>query len=66
VSSAVNGPRRPQTAAELSDLLARVRGDGEWTNGRAQGWWEAHRPETAFTRRGHLEERPGSRGMFEH
>ena len=39
--------RRPQSAAELSELLARVPAQGEWTNERARRWWEVHRPATA-------------------
>jgi serine/threonine-protein kinase len=39
--------RRPQTAAELSDLLGRAGGGTEWTNERARRWRETHRPESA-------------------
>jgi serine/threonine-protein kinase len=35
---------RPQTADQLSKLLAAVQVP-EWTQRRAEGWWRAHRPE---------------------
>ena len=39
--------RRLQSAVELSELLARVTAEGEWTNERARRWREVHRPGTA-------------------
>jgi transcriptional regulator with GAF, ATPase, and Fis domain len=37
--------KRPSSALELESELARVPCDAQWTNERAQKWWEAHAPE---------------------
>jgi serine/threonine-protein kinase len=42
--------RRPSSALELDEQLARVRFQEPWTQARAQAWWEAHAPEL-LTRR---------------
>ncbi len=36
---------RPQTAADVIELLDTVDGGPAWTPARAQAWWKAHRPE---------------------
>jgi serine/threonine-protein kinase len=41
---AKNPAERPQSARDLSRLLADVDGVSPWTDDRAQQWWEAHRP----------------------
>jgi serine/threonine-protein kinase len=33
---------RPQSARELSDQLAQVRGESAWTQDRARAWWARH------------------------
>jgi len=37
--------KRPSSALELESELARVPCNAQWTNERAQKWWEAHAPE---------------------
>jgi len=39
--------KRPQTAHELADRLRAIVVDPPWTPERADGWWEAHLPETS-------------------
>jgi eukaryotic-like serine/threonine-protein kinase len=36
--------RRPQSARELSERLAALRMDAEWTEQHAAAWWEAVAP----------------------
>jgi eukaryotic-like serine/threonine-protein kinase len=35
---------RPQSAGELSQLLAAALGNADWSDGRAHRWWDRHHP----------------------
>jgi serine/threonine-protein kinase len=40
---------RPQSASELSRLLAAIDGADAWTPRRARDWWNTHMPRPAAT-----------------
>jgi serine/threonine-protein kinase len=42
--------KRPQSAAEMTELLRAIRVTTPWTPQRAENWWRAHRPTTAQNR----------------
>jgi serine/threonine-protein kinase len=42
--------RRPHSAEDLMRRLDTIRIDEAWTEGRARGWWDRHRPQSAQTR----------------
>jgi serine/threonine-protein kinase len=42
--------KRPQSAAEMTELLSAIRVTTPWTPQRAENWWRAHRPTTAQNR----------------